>query len=230
MKFREFFGVFEKGFIDIARRPFLILPGIFIFGFIWALSKFGGNVAQGFQSSSGNIVWLVFYGLILLLMGGFVEAGWIGSLNRKDFFVSAWNFWWSSFLVLLIFVILFNIVNVVLYGFTFLMSLHPVVSVEVFKILSFILAFLITGGFVMFFSFSNFYVVLNDFGVLKSVRASWKLVRREYLSVLSMSVLFFVVVFLITKIEGFVGDLINYGIVLPLMFSIYTRFVAEFGK
>jgi len=241
MKFKEFFNLIENGVRDLFRKPFVIFPGLVFFLFLFGFSNLGGKFGYLLQTTPTNVAWIIGSVIVLLGVGGFISAGLIGlcvKIVRKEkvkdaFFSSAKKFWFRNFLVLVLFLVFFNLINLTLFLFTkFMISVSGTfsVSASVFRILSMLITFVWIAGIIIFFTFSNFYTVGDNLGVGAGIRKSRGLVRKEYPATLSLSVILFVVVFLVGKISGVVVDLINYGVVLPLTFLIFTRFVIEFGK
>jgi len=79
-------------------------------------------------------------------------------------------------------------------------------------------------------TFSSFLLILKNYSIKKSISSSVNLVRREYLAVLSLSVILFIFFSLMGLIEGLVGEIIEYVIVIPFAASIYARFVSQTGS
>jgi len=149
----------------------------------------------------------------------------------RVFFEAGREFWFRNSLVLFLFLIFFQLINIVLFVFTRVMiSGEFGISVEAFRLISTLISFVLVVGIGVFLTFSNFFVVVKNLSAFGGVRSSIGFVKREYLATLSLSVILFVIVYLVGRIGGIAADLISYVLVLPFAFLVLTRFVVEFGK
>ena len=234
MNVKEFFLVIAESAKNIFRNPVVVLPGIFLFLFFFVFSKIGGKIAYSLETTIKNIAWTGFSWLMFLLVGGFVSAGLIGIcleiVKKKkvgnSFFVSVRKNWFSNFLVLLIIGLLI--------AFTFLIHFilrNIISSPDFFRIVALIVSFAWLICFVIFFTFSNFFIVVHGENVKNGIKSSFGFVKKEYLAVLALNIIiFFILPKLIALIPGIFGEIINFVIVLPLVFLILTRFVVEFDS
>lgn len=234
MNTKEFFEMIRKGMKDLVEKPAVIIPGLVFFLFVYGFSKLGGRVGYLLQTTLSNFAWTVFFWLILLLVGGFITAGWIGMCfqiikNKKTknvFLKTAFRYWFKNFLVLFIMGLLA--------GFIFLINLYLrsiISSPNVFRIVSTLVLVAWVIGFVIFFTYTNWFIVMQNVNFIEGVKRSFRLVKKEYLATLSLSfLLFYLLPKLVALIPGTTGALIQYGIILPYTFLILTRFVVGSGK
>jgi len=182
----------------------------------------------------------VFSVLIFLSVGGAVAAGLIEicrktikSESKERTWNVVWKTWFGSFLVLTAYLVFFNLINLSLFLFTRIMiALSPsfVLSTGVFRFFGLLIAFVWVAGIIIFTSFAAFYIVIERESFFRGMMYSARLVKKEYLETLCLSVIFFVVVALIEQIGGTASEVLNYFLVLPYLFLIMTRFVLEFGN
>jgi len=234
---KRFLGLFSDSLKDFSRNFWIIIAGLFLFGAFLGISEIGGKIAYSFQTSISNLVWTLAYIAIIFVIGGFVFAGMIGVAGKavrgkrsgwKDFFISGKKFWFRNFLVLVLFLVLFDLMNGILFVFgEFMIYLSGwyAVSSEVFRALLFFISFAYLAGFFVFFSFTQFFIVLEDKKLWGGIKSSWKFVKENYLETLSMIVIFFVIFRLTSRIGGNLELLLIYGLVLPYLAFIWTRFV-----
>lgn len=229
MKFSQFVNLFLESVKDLVRKPILLLPGLLLFGFIFGFSELGGKVAYSLQSTQSNTLWVIFSTIFLLGIGAIISVSLV-LLASNSKIRKVGKYFVRTFVILLLYLVLFNLINLVLYIFTLIMSSLSnafVLPISIFSLLIFIIYFLFIAGPIIFLTFSHVFVVTRDASVKKAISLSFGLVRKEYLATLSMSVLLFVIVFLVGLIESLVGDIIQYVVIVPLTFVIFTRFVLE---
>lgn len=242
MKTKEFLNLISESLRDLVRNPLILVPGIVLWIIVSLISEAGGKIAYNLQTTASNVVWLAVTFIVFFAISGGILSGLIGMSSKlengkakwKEFNFGVRKFWFRNFIILLFFVILYNVVvNGPLFLFTKLMIyLKPTLelSPEVFRILSLVLAFLLLIGIVIFFTYSNFYVVIENLGIVRSFRKSIKLVKKEYLATISLLVLLFVVYRLILFLPGVTAELVEYVLLVPFGAILMTKFVMKFGR
>ncbi len=269
MELKKFVSLFENSLKDFIRSPFIAVFGAGLFFLVFVLSFAGGKIGYLLQTTSSNIIWLVLFGSVFFVIGGFFSAGFIGvcekivkrekigdienpdncfsicsgfsnrhSPNRSDtikgnvynFFISGKKFWFRNLLVLVLFLAFFQLINLVLFGFTKIMILASgnfAVPISAFRFLSVVIVFIFLAGIVIFLTFSNAFIVVKNLRFAEGVRESVGLVKKEYFATLAMSIIFFAVIYLLGRVNNIIGDLISYFLILPFVFLVLTRFVLE---
>lgn len=222
------------GFCKVPALPFL---GVLLFLLFWSYSKFGSAVARFFQSTTSNTLWIVASVVFLLICGGVFSTFLIViskdriTKTKTSLSVALRKFWLKNSLTLFIFLIFFNLVNLTLFIFTRIMifaSSWFTVQPETFRLLSILISFFWVAAIIIFFSFTSFFIILEDLSFLEGIKSSLRFVKKEYISTLSITVVFYALISFIKFFDSIYADLINYIIVLPLMFFVLTKFVLDF--
>jgi len=237
MSANKFVVRFAESLEDFFRSFWVAIAGLVLLGVVWGMGKLGGKIAPSLLTSTSNIAWTVIYFLVLSIVGVFIFSGLIGVAGKvvkkkkscwDDFFINGKKFWFSNFLVLVLLLILFNGMNLFLLGFRELMIwLSPrfEVSAMMFRNLSYLIAFAYLIVFFVFFSFTQFFVVLKNRSVWGGVKDSWKFVKMNYLETLVLLVVFGVLFKLLSGIGGVVEMIVVYAFGLPYLSLLWTRFV-----
>ncbi|MBU0466476.1 MAG: hypothetical protein KJ718_04065 [Nanoarchaeota archaeon] len=237
MKPKDFFNLFGKGLKDIYKN-FLILVLSILLGFIlFIISQFGSALAPRLQTTISNVIWTIVVGLVSLVLVSYFFAGLIGmakktvkgKAKRKDFTLNANKFWFKNFQIVLIMLAVGILIwGIAHYGAFFIGKAFGL-NLNAALLIFILIYFAGLVGILIFFTFSSFFLVVNDLNVLESVQKSMKFVKKNYLGTLSLSVVFFVIYFLIDSIEGILGDALIYAVVLPFVVFVMVRFVLTAG-
>lgn len=224
---------------EFLKNPVLIALSFSFFVFLFGFSKVGAKIAPSLQTSLSNYLWVALSTLILLIFGGLISTLLIyfsaKSARKKSISVKTAlkKYWLKNFLTLLMFLIFFNLINLVLFLFTKFMLLiksQLSVSLETFRLLTILLSFIMVAGVIIFFSFTAFFIVLNDLSFKNGIKASIKFVRKEYINSLLITVIFFAIISLLHKVSSVYADIANFALVLPFMFFIITRFILDLSE
>jgi hypothetical protein len=238
MRPKEFFNLFGQSLKEMLKNPIVVIPGLVLWAFLFGFSKLSFVVNHRLQNTITITSWLGFFFLVSLCAMSFVFSGLIGmskkgvkeKIGSRDFFKSAGKHGLRNFIVLLFLSAVSALIGQIAYYGAFYigrflkLGVTPALAVFILIYLAGLL------GVLIFFSFSNFCLVVNDLGIIKGVRSSIKLVKKEYLAALSMSVILFVVLFLFNKISGKIAEIVEYGVLLPYFAIVLTRFVIEIEK
>ncbi len=230
MKVKKFLGNFSEGAKSLLKEPVLIVSGLVLWLVLWGISGLGKLLAPNFQTTWANVAWTVGVGLVSFLLGAYVLAGMVGVLKNKkggmgSFVKSANSFWVKSFLILVfILVIGFIIGRVAHYGAFYIgkaANLETMEAVVVFVLIYFIGLI----GAVVFLTFSNFILILKNLKVHTAIKASAALAKKEYPATISLNVIFFLLFLFVDWIPGIVGEVLLFGLLLPYLVAVLTRFV-----
>ncbi len=239
MSDKSMFSLVKSSLANFFRSPILIALGVVLFFFFFVYSKFGGTAAHYFQTTFSNLFWVLFSTAVFILVSGVFTTLFI-FYSQKDCKIlkikaqsAIKKFWLKNSLVVFLYLIFFNLVNLTLLLFTRLLiylSPHFRISVEMFRLSSTIIAFVWVAAIIIFLSFVSFFIVLENLPFFSAIRSSINFVKWNYIPTLSLTVIFYVVIFFINKINNAYADFLNYALVLPFMFLLLTRFVIEFRK
>lgn len=241
MKLKDFNKMMRESFLNLFEKPILFIPGVLLFAAFYAFTRIGGRVGYMLQTTPQNVQWVVFSTILLLIFLSVFSVFMI-SISRnvsekKKYSEGIYDSFWKKlaavFVLIFMLLVLFNLMNLTLWLFTrFMISMSPrfTVSLGVFRFLSTLISFVWVAGVIVFFSFSSFFAVAKNNKIRESVKNSFKLAKKEYLAVLSFTVLMFIVTSLIGFLNGFYGDVANYVLILPFTFVFMTKFVLMYGK
>ncbi len=236
----KFLSLFPASFRDFYKNLILIVPPLVLFLFLFLFSNLSVIINSKLFSSLSLSIWLIASLTISLVAIAFIFAGLIGlskqaiksKANLKDFIFYSKKFWFKNLIVIIFLLILYNLVrNAAHYGALFLgkaigLLLNPAI------LLFYFIYFVGLFGLIIFFTFSNFYLIVFNLTIKNSIKRSFLLVKKEYLFVLATILLFFLVNYLIDQfslINELASDLISY-LLIPFVSLIFTRFVLFFGK
>jgi hypothetical protein len=239
MKSKDLLSVFKRAFYDFGRNPLIVLPGLILFGVFILFSKLAVQVNYKLQSTMSLILWLVIFTAVSFLIMSYLFSSLIGMSKKStkgkttlnDFFFYGKKYLFRNFSILFAFLVLYLLIVGSLFVFTkFMISISGVLTVPEngFKFLSLLIVVAWLLGVIIFFTFSNFYLIIRDISVGKSIIMSRKLVKREYINVLIISVFFFVLFSVLNLFSGIFRDLIGFLVLTPYMSLVLTRFILEF--
>ncbi|MBU0760998.1 MAG: hypothetical protein KJ600_01270 [Nanoarchaeota archaeon] len=228
MKPKDFFNLFAAG-RGLYKAPAIIAVSLSFWIFLFLLSKLGERIAPSLQTTFANIAWTVFAGLVSLVAASYFFAGLIGMSKGKvkfgEFGKHANKFWFGNFQVILLIILASAIVRLAAhFGALFIgRALGLEVDAALFVFMIIYLAGLV--GVLIFLTFSSFFLVVEDLKVRESIRKSIKFVRKNYWETLVLSFALFVLGFLVGRIPGFAGEVLEYALVVPFVVLVLTRFV-----
>ena len=217
-----------------------IFAMIFLTLFSFLYSKLGKLIVS--QNSIIPILFLIIFVLINLLVLSYIFSGLINlcliisNNNQKaglsDIFKAANKYWLKNFVIIIIIYLCYNIIRIIAtYGVSYFgKSLS--LSVESAKFIFFFVYFAGLIGLLIFFTFSNFFLILENLGIIKSIKKSAIFVTRNYLSVLAISVIFYVIFRLIGFFDLIyassafsISEIISSIIIYPYLALVLSRFL-----
>lgn len=230
MSAQEFFSLIKESLKEIYGKPLIVLLSLVLWAVLFGVSKIGGSFAYDLTTTGGNVGWSIFVSIVAMLVISFIFSGMIGIVkSKKEMWKSLLDnsrkFVFRNFIVMLIILIITIAVFWVSFGLAFgigrLFAMQPQTAAVVFALLYFIGLV----GILIFFTFSSFYLVIENLKVGASLRKSFKLVGREYLATLSLLVILFVLGYLFNLIPGIYGELLIYLLLVPFVVTVMTKFV-----
>lgn len=229
---------FSKSFYDYLENLRLTIPLICLLIFFYILSYFSVYLNHKLLSSLALTVWLVIFSLISILAVSYVSCGLIGMskeiISKKRspaFFKYSKKFFLRNFVIILIIILIYNTIRLVSFYSAYYIGKSLTLSVENAQILFTSIYFIGLAGLAIFFTFSNFYLVIKDYSIIKSIKRSFSLVKKEYLNTLTIILIFFVLISFIDTYINYsvlniisVGELIKTLFVYPILFLVLSRF------
>jgi hypothetical protein len=235
MRVKRFFGVCSDGLKELFSRPIFVVASLVLGVLLTIVSRIGNRIAFGLESTFANVAWTAVAGLIALALVSYFSAGLIGVERKgglKEFLSVARKFWFGNLIITLIVVVLSNVlVGGSIYVFTQIMlSLRPTFEVTnsaVLWALPRLIVLIWLMGVIIFFTFSNVFLVVEKLKVKKAIKRSFSFVKKEYPATLAMIILFWAIYKLVNQIPGFFGDIVLYGVVFPYFVLVLTKLVRK---
>lgn len=233
MRVEKFIGLFREGSEKLIRNPLIVIPGLILWAVLLGISRISVKVNYNLSNSISLTAWVILIALVTYLFMAFTFAGIIGMVYKaskgrvkiSDFTSNAKKFGLKNYLIILIIIVLSILIGrIAFYGATFIgraFNLGLGAAEAVFILIYF--AGLI--GVLIFFTFSSFFLVIDNLGVKESIKRSFRLVRREYLSTVALSLALFILAFLVRRIPTDVGSIVEYGLAIPFFALILVGFI-----
>lgn len=235
--------IFKDSAKSLASNPLFFLPPIvsIIFLTIFSMISVKVNYAIGNDNSAIITSWnLIIFPIISFIFLGYISAGAIYicfyserlKVKIKDFFAGAKKFWFKSFIIILVIYFVSGLAVPLLYFVsrylsTSSLALHP----ELFRLALSIIGIIWLLCTVIFLTFANFFLIHENTSIVKSIRKSASFVRANYLSVLFIFLVFFIVLNLISYLDIFeiggltLAELISGVIIVPYILLVLSRFL-----
>ncbi|MEK6855146.1 MAG: hypothetical protein AABX73_02905 [Nanoarchaeota archaeon] len=234
MEREKFFKLFFDSGKDFYKKYWVIGPSILLWLVLGGLSKLSVFVNYKLNNSSFIAIWFVLLSLFTLGAMAFLFSGLIGisryaAENKRsllrEFFLDAKKFFFRNFCIIIIIAFVSALIGRITHYTTLFAGRFLELSILSAQIIFVLIYFLLLVGILIFFSFSSFYLVIYNLSLKESIKNSFSLVRREYLSVLTLTIIFFLAFFFLGRVEGLLGELIEYVILIPYVSLLMVRFV-----
>lgn len=234
MSLKFLIDLFKKSFEIYLKNPYIIIPSIFLWLFIIAFSALSVKLNYILQNTFLLSTWLVVFSILILLIISFFFSGLIGmcflSVERKsnfrDFLKYSRKFWLKNFIVIIIILMGINIVRFISHNIAIIIGKSLELDVRIATGLFFILYLGGIIGFLIFFSFSSVYLVSYNFSILKSIKKSFNLVKKNYIETLIILTLYYVISQILERYAARIGvEIINALFIVPYFAVLLVRFV-----
>jgi len=229
----DIYNVFEKSVKDYFSNLKIVIPSAVLWGLIFLVSIAGASIAYKLQTTLGNIAWTVGAWVLTIGMMGYFFSGMIGMAldnvneKRKGFYYYAKKYWFRNFLILAAVMLVGILIGRVAHYVAFYLGQIFSLDVGPAQFVFLLIYFLELIGVLVFFTFSSVFLVIDDKNVLESIMRSKNFVKKNYLSTLTLSVIIFMILFIIGFVPGGYAELLEYIIVVPLSAIILLRFVLQ---
>lgn len=229
-------NILKNGLKDFYNNSIVVIPALLLLIFLFIFSELSARVNYNLNSNFLLTIWLVFFGLVSLLIISFFLSGLIGTsldivkrkkLNFYKIFSYSKKFWFKNFIIMLVILASYNIVSYIAREGASFIGRSLELAVEQAAVIFFFIYFLGLAGGIVFLTFSSFYLVLQDKGVLRSIKSSISLVRKQYIFTFVILVSFFAINSLL-ELTGkqIIGDIINLFLV-PYFSLLMARIIIE---
>ena len=235
MKIKSFFSLIANSFRDVYKNPFLLAIAVVLWALITFLSKFSALINSKISNSVFLIISLVIFSIVLFCVLSFFLSGLITisatkKINFKDFYRGGTKFLFGNLIMLLLIALITTAIGRIADRGAFYIGNFLKLSLLNAQITFFLIYFIGLLGFLIFFTFSCFYLTVYNLKIRESIKKSFKLVKREYLPTLTITVVLVCIVFFVYKLPKLYSELLEYALVLPVFIQIFTNFVLEKGK
>lgn len=237
MRVKNFFGLFEEGLNDFFRNPRIVIPGLVLWGFIILFSRYGGGISQTQQTVISAYGLLIIFIVVLLSFTSFVFAGMIGMakeiVSKKKgggFFSDLGKFGLRNLWIISLITIVSVLIGRAAHYGAFYIGKTLNLGLGVAQFVFILIYFIGLIGVLIWFTFSSFFLVINRLDVGDSIKSSFSFVKMNYLATLSLSVMLFIIYYLVGMVAGRVGEALEYVILLPYATLVLTRFVLKNKK
>jgi hypothetical protein len=242
------FNIISKSFKNFIKNPFILVPFLIEYVLLLILTISSYYILENYLYISPvlTLIWLGVIFLLALFIGSFFMASIIGICGKvsqdkkilfKDIILFGKKFWLKN--LALIFIILISTAAV--FGISFLIGTlaNRVFSLQVSTLIYIAVFFIGILSFSIFFTFPNFYLIIYDMMIFESLKRSFSLVKKNYLSVLFLWAIFMGATYLInliplyfnnSSILSFISQLINTFFINPIIFLIFSLFIIKRTK
>src|SRR3989344_1815486 len=201
MRVKEFFKIILESIKDLIKNPKLIISGIILWIFIFLFSKLSSSVNKIFVNTSSLIIWLVIFSIISLTAFSFVFSGMIGTssdiIKRKGerylsgLFKYSREFFLKNLIILIIISVIGSLIWIIVFYLGMRLGQLMGLDVSSATILYILIYFVFIISTIIFLTFSGFILVLENKGIVESIKKSIKFVKRNYIETLVLNILIF---------------------------------------
>ncbi len=230
----------KNALMDYLKNFFIVIPSIAFFAVVALLSYVSNRINISYiQQSQSNFLlygWLIIFTLVILLISSYFLSGLIGlavlairnklliKSSAKEFFNYANRFVFRNFVILFIIQLGWMIISIVsIYGARAI-GLSLDLSVDSAKIILFLIMFAGLAGILIFLSLAGFYAVIDNSGIISSLRKSIYGVKKNYPVILLIGVAYFIAEKILDLIKiSIIATAIEAVVIVPLLIIILTR-------
>ncbi|MBX4212616.1 hypothetical protein KW787_04150 [Candidatus Pacearchaeota archaeon] len=229
---KKFFHVLYSSLQDLVKSPIIVVLSLLLFAAFSFLSFVSTKIILAQGNSSNVIFWIVGFALIVLYIGSFFLSLMIGIsrdiVERRKRKLSYFSYTSKNFIVILFVLLLGRI----LYAISNAVAVLAIPLLHEYSIgVLFLLIAVSLLGVLIFFTFSSFYLVIKDTSLKGAFRQSMSFVKRNYLSVLSLLIIFFIIYAILNEAiaakSTLAAEIIHWLIVFPYFILVLTRFVVK---
>jgi len=214
-------------------KPLVIIPSILLFVSSFFLSLLAQKVKTRFDTNTELIIFTIISTIIIFLVLSIFFSLLItiskqtfkGRFEISNAIKNSFKKILKIFVIILITLLIYNIVQQVAYYLATFIGRSLSLDLNPAKFLFFILYFLGLSGILIFFSLSTFTLIIRESSILESIRSSIKIVKQNYLFVLSVFVILFVISEISSLVNSTFNELLSALIITPLISLIFTNLI-----
>lgn len=233
---KSLISILKYSLVNLFKNPVLFIPSSILLIILSLISYFFAPISIKISSNALQIVWSAFYSLISFMIISFfltillsLSKSTIRKLNPwLDIKHSLRNSYLTNLLLILAISILFALATYIsIYLGGLLAGYNKNLGLYLFLLI--LLSFL--AGVFIFLTFSNLYCVIYSESFRQSINKSIFLVKRNYFSVLSITISFFLLNELVNTISNdLLSESIKSILILPFMALFLSKFLIDSEK
>ena len=221
-----------KAFIS---KPFVVIPSILLFLFFFFLSILAQKIQTRLNTNTELIIFTVISTLLIFLVMSFFFSLLIiiskqalkGKFEINYAIKNSFKQTFKLFAIILITLLIYNIIQQIVYYLSTFIGHSLSLELNSAKFIYFILYFIGLSGILIFISLSTFILILKDKSILESISESVKIVKENYLLVLSVFVVIFAISEVSLLIHSILKESLNILIITPLISLIFTNLILD---
>lgn len=239
MTFKPLIKIFRESFYNLFKNPIIILPSLMLYIIFIIISDLSVKINYKLQTSLSLGIWVISFSIISLLISSFFLSGLIGmsfqAIKRRtkfrDLFYYSSKFFFPNLILVFLIIVVYNIIRYVAHNLALLILKPFNVPLHIAQGVFFLLYFAGLVGIIIFLTFSNFYLIIKDMTISNAIKNSVSLVKKKYIYVLSIIIIFFIINELLnlTNIR-ILYELVNAIFIVPYLSLILTKFLLTFDK
>ncbi len=238
MDSKNFLKIFKDSFQDLIKNPVISIPSVLLLIFSIFLSKLSVKINYSLTNTFSITTWLIFYSLISLLFMSFFFSSLIGmsgeAIKGKTSIISIVKyprrFWLSNFIIILIILLLYNLVNFISHYSSLFIGKALEASLQTAQIIFYLFYFTGLVGIMIFMTFSSFFLILKNKTIIGSIISSFNFVKNNYIYVLLCLLSFFIVGELIKLTPTIAQEFIGAIFLTPYISLVLARFLIKSTK
>ncbi len=232
------FSDFKEAVKAFFSNPLISVPSILILLIIYLSSPYVYRINSLFQQNYQLYFSTFIFSMIYLVLIAFFLTTLISALKNalqgkktkeiiSNSIKDSFSLWYKNLFFIILIIILYNLTRLIAHYLAFFAGSIFNLSVKPAAFLFFIIYILGILGFLIFFSLSNFVCIIKRFSMKKSISSSFLIVKSNYLTILSMFLIYFVISQLISLINGNISEIVGAAILTPILSIILSKIVLK---
>jgi len=231
-------NLFTTALKDFRKNPVIIFPTVALLIFFILFSKLSIKINYSLKSGIALESWLAIFVVISLAVTSYFLSGLIGmskeSIKKrtavKDFFSYSKKFWLRNLAVMIVILIVYTAISLISQFGALGIGRALELPLSTATVIFYLLYFAGLVGILIFLTFASFYLVVYNLSIKQSLKKSISFVKSNYLDVLTILVVFFILgqlVNFIGEIDIRIVELINAVFLVPYFSLVLTRFILK---